>query len=322
MAGLNPHAGEGGLFGQEEKKIIKPAVDEARKHGINVRGPISPDAIFNLANGGLFDLVIAMYHDQGLIPLKLLSFNRSVNVTVGLPFVRTSVDHGTGFDIAGKGMANPQSLIEAIKVAAHFSRLNDPTTLAQITQELLAAYNRYPSKNLGQHFLVDPKVVGRISRAAQLNKNDLVIEIGSGLGVVTAELAREVYHLIAVEIDKELPKISQEVLKDLRQHQFCRRGYLENNLEELTLGRKYKVVGNLPYYITAPIIELLLDAEEKPERAVIMVQKEVAERMAAAPGTKQYGSFSIFCHFTRRWSLIHSFPNLLFTPGRKSVRRS
>ncbi|MCU0641148.1 MAG: 4-hydroxythreonine-4-phosphate dehydrogenase PdxA [Candidatus Margulisbacteria bacterium] len=122
VAGLNPHAGEHGLFGREEEKIIKPAVDEARRFGIDVRGPISPDAIFNLANAGVFDLVVAMYHDQGLIPLKLLAFNRSVNVTVGLPFVRTSVDHGTGFDIAGKGMANPQSLIEAVKVAAHFAR--------------------------------------------------------------------------------------------------------------------------------------------------------------------------------------------------------
>jgi 4-hydroxythreonine-4-phosphate dehydrogenase len=122
VAGLNPHAGESGIFGDEDLKIIKPAVDEAKKLGINVRGPISPDAIFYLANIGMFDIVVAMYHDQGLIPLKLLAFNRSVNMTVGLPIVRTSVDHGTGFDIAGKGWANPQSLIEAIKVAAHFSR--------------------------------------------------------------------------------------------------------------------------------------------------------------------------------------------------------
>ncbi len=122
VAGLNPHAGEGGIFGSEEKKAIKPAVDEAIKLGINVKGPISPDGIFYLANVGMFDIVIAMYHDQGLIPLKLLSFNRSVNVTVGLPIIRTSVDHGTGFDIAGKGWANPTSLIEAIKVAAHFSK--------------------------------------------------------------------------------------------------------------------------------------------------------------------------------------------------------
>ncbi|MDD5382928.1 MAG: 4-hydroxythreonine-4-phosphate dehydrogenase PdxA [Candidatus Margulisbacteria bacterium] len=123
VAGLNPHAGEAGIFGDEEIKIIGPAVNEAKKLGINVKGPISPDAIFYLANIGMFDIVIAMYHDQGLIPLKLLSFNKSVNVTVGLPIIRTSVDHGTGFDIAGKGWANPLSLIEAIKVTAHFARI-------------------------------------------------------------------------------------------------------------------------------------------------------------------------------------------------------
>lgn len=120
VAGLNPHAGESGIFGNEEKKIIKPAIEEARKLGINVNGPVSPDAIFYLANVGMFDLVIAMYHDQGLIPLKLLSFSHSVNVTVGLPIIRTSVDHGTGFDIAGKGWANPSSMIEAIRVATYF----------------------------------------------------------------------------------------------------------------------------------------------------------------------------------------------------------
>jgi 4-hydroxythreonine-4-phosphate dehydrogenase len=123
VAGLNPHAGEGGIFGNEEKDIIKPAVDEAKKQGINVQGPLSPDAIFYLAKLGMFDIVVAMYHDQGLIPLKLLSFNRSVNVTLGLPIIRTSVDHGTGFDIAGKGWANPQSLIQAIKVATHFAKV-------------------------------------------------------------------------------------------------------------------------------------------------------------------------------------------------------
>lgn len=118
VAGLNPHAGEGGIFGSEEEKIISPAVEEAKKLGINVKGPVSADAIFYLANLNMFDIVIAMYHDQGLIPLKLLSFNKSVNVTVGLPIIRTSVDHGTGFDIAGKGWANPSSMIQAIKVAA------------------------------------------------------------------------------------------------------------------------------------------------------------------------------------------------------------
>lgn len=121
VAGLNPHAGEGGIFGAEDEKIIRPAVDEAKKQGIDVKGPISADAIFYLANIGMFDIVVAMYHDQGLIPLKLLSFNRSVNTTIGLPIIRTSVDHGTGFDIAGKGWANPGSMVQAIKVAAMMS---------------------------------------------------------------------------------------------------------------------------------------------------------------------------------------------------------
>jgi 4-hydroxythreonine-4-phosphate dehydrogenase len=120
VAGLNPHAGENDLFGSEDRHQILPAILKARKLGINATGPVSPDAIFNLASRGMFDMVVAMYHDQGLIPMKLISFGKSVNVTVGLPFVRTSVDHGTGFDIAGKGMANPSSLIEAIKVAALF----------------------------------------------------------------------------------------------------------------------------------------------------------------------------------------------------------
>ncbi|MFH1617182.1 MAG: 4-hydroxythreonine-4-phosphate dehydrogenase PdxA [Candidatus Margulisiibacteriota bacterium] len=121
VAGLNPHAGEHGLFGDEEIKIIQPAVAEAKKAGISVTGPLPPDSIFHLERLGKFDIVVAMYHDQGLIPLKLMSFNRSVNVTVGLPIIRTSVDHGTGFDIAGKGWAKPDSLIQAIKVASHFA---------------------------------------------------------------------------------------------------------------------------------------------------------------------------------------------------------
>ncbi|MBI5699788.1 4-hydroxythreonine-4-phosphate dehydrogenase PdxA [Candidatus Saganbacteria bacterium] len=121
VAGLNPHAGEGGLFGREEIKQIAPAIKAARKLGIKAEGPISPDIIFNRAAAGAYGIVVAMYHDQGLIPLKLLSFGRSVNVTVGLPIIRTSVDHGTAFDIAGQNRADPGSMIEAVKAAVHFA---------------------------------------------------------------------------------------------------------------------------------------------------------------------------------------------------------
>lgn len=118
VAGLNPHAGEGGLFGREEIEIITPAVEEARQAGFDATGPYPPDTIFHRAGRGEFDVVVAMYHDQGHIPVKLAGFESGVNVSVGLPFVRTSVDHGTAFDIAGKGIASEQSLVEAIRLAA------------------------------------------------------------------------------------------------------------------------------------------------------------------------------------------------------------
>ncbi|HKA13196.1 MAG TPA: 4-hydroxythreonine-4-phosphate dehydrogenase PdxA [Candidatus Dormibacteraeota bacterium] len=119
VAGLNPHAGEGGLFGDEEAREIAPAVAEARAEGIDASGPWPPDTLFWRAKNGDFDLVVAMYHDQGHIPAKLGGFDEGVNVTLGLPFPRASVDHGTAFDIAGKGVARWTSMAAAIGVAAH-----------------------------------------------------------------------------------------------------------------------------------------------------------------------------------------------------------
>ncbi|MEZ5605815.1 MAG: 4-hydroxythreonine-4-phosphate dehydrogenase PdxA [Burkholderiaceae bacterium] len=118
VAGLNPHAGEGGLFGREEIEHIAPAIARAVAEGIDARGPFAPDTVFMRARGGAeFDLVIAMYHDQGLIPVKYLGVERGVNVTLGLPFVRTSPDHGTAFDLAGTGRADAGSLLAAIRMA-------------------------------------------------------------------------------------------------------------------------------------------------------------------------------------------------------------
>ena len=116
-AGLNPHAGEGGLFGREELDVIVPAVDAARARGLDVSGPISPDTVFMRARKGEFDVVVAMYHDQGLIPVKYLGVEQGVNVTLGLPLVRTSPDHGTAFDIAGTGRADAASLVQAVRMA-------------------------------------------------------------------------------------------------------------------------------------------------------------------------------------------------------------
>ncbi len=117
VCGLNPHAGEAGAFGREEIEEIIPAVSEASGNGINVEGPFPADTLFYSANKGEWDMVLAMYHDQGLIPFKMLAFDTGVNVTLGLPIIRTSPDHGTAFDIAWKGTANPRSMVEAIKSA-------------------------------------------------------------------------------------------------------------------------------------------------------------------------------------------------------------
>jgi 4-hydroxythreonine-4-phosphate dehydrogenase len=121
LAGLNPHAGEDGLLGTEEQQVLAPAVMAARARHIGIDGPFPGDTVFVRAVRGEFDAVIACYHDQGLIPVKLLAFGRAVNVTLGLPIIRTSVDHGTAFDIAGRGVADPSSMIEATMLAARLA---------------------------------------------------------------------------------------------------------------------------------------------------------------------------------------------------------
>jgi 4-hydroxythreonine-4-phosphate dehydrogenase len=121
LAGLNPHAGEHGVLGREDDAILAPAVRDGRERGIDITGPFPGDTVFVRAVQGEFDVVIACYHDQGLIPVKLIAFGQAVNVTLGLPMIRTSVDHGTALDIAGKGLANPESMIQAVLLAARLS---------------------------------------------------------------------------------------------------------------------------------------------------------------------------------------------------------
>lgn len=121
VAGLNPHAGEHGVFGHEEQDVIAPAVRQATRGRIRATGPLPADTLFGAAVRGAYDVVVAMYHDQGLIPLKTVAFGQCVNLTVGLPIIRTSVDHGTAYDIVGTGQADPHSLLEAIKLASQLT---------------------------------------------------------------------------------------------------------------------------------------------------------------------------------------------------------
>ena len=133
VAGLNPHAGEGGDFGDEEIKIIAPTVLAMKKKGFDVVGPLSGDTVFYYALRGDFDAVVAMYHDQGLAPLKAVAFDTGVNWTLGLPFIRTSPDHGTAYDIAGKGIANPLSMIAAIRLAKQLAAHKNETSVVKRT---------------------------------------------------------------------------------------------------------------------------------------------------------------------------------------------
>jgi 4-hydroxythreonine-4-phosphate dehydrogenase len=119
---LNPHCGEGGMFGNEEQTVIGPAIVAAQAEGINALGPLSADTLFHFAQQGAYDGVVAMYHDQGLIPLKMLHFDDGVNITLGLPIIRTSVDHGTAYDLAGTGRASEKSMLAAIRMAVGMAR--------------------------------------------------------------------------------------------------------------------------------------------------------------------------------------------------------
>jgi 4-hydroxythreonine-4-phosphate dehydrogenase len=131
IAGLNPHAGEDGALGDEDLTMVRPAVERLKAEGIDARGPLAADSLFHPAARASYDVALAMYHDQALIPIKTLAFNHAVNVTLGLPFVRTSPDHGTAFDIAGTGRADPASLIAALQLAARLSSRAQPVAAAR-----------------------------------------------------------------------------------------------------------------------------------------------------------------------------------------------
>ena len=192
VAGLNPHAGEDGLIGTEEAELIAPAIAELVAAGIAVTGPHSADTLFHAEARSAYDAVVAMYHDQALIPLKTLAFDRGVNVTLGLPFVRTSPDHGTAFALAGTGKARPDSFIAALRLAAELGKRRaaaaprhgrresaSPDGLPPLG-EVMRTLQLSARKSLGQHFILDLNLTRRIARAAGPLAGKTVVEIGPG----------------------------------------------------------------------------------------------------------------------------------------------
>ena len=189
------------------------------------------------------------------------------------------------------------------------------TSLADATKELLARYNFPPKKKLGQNFIIDQESVDRIVDAAKLSKEDLVIEIGTGLGTLTKALAKKAAKVISIEYDKLLFEMDKDILKDLTNIELIRDDFLMLGMDKLLEGVKdYKVVGNLPYYITAPIITKLIETRPMFSRAVITVQKEVAERLTAKPGTREYGTLSIFAQYHLMVSVVSFIAKTSFLP--------
>ena len=230
VAGLNPHAGEGGLFGDEEARIILPAIEAARREGIDASGPWPGDTVFMQARQGRFDVVVAQYHDQGLIPVKYLGLDQGVNITLGLPFVRTSPDHGTAFDIAGQGKADPASLQTAIdyafRLAAHSrTRRHEPSRFhlhADAQRPHRRGSRRVSGNRAGgrraPHWLQD---IGQpVEELARLNQRIKAAGASSYLEVVSQDLDSELtsvrvaldlgvdYLLGGTHVDEVLPLLA------------------------------------------------------------------------------------------------------------------
>lgn len=187
--------------------------------------------------------------------------------------------------------------------------------LSDATRQLLSAYHRHPRKSLGQHFLINEEILNRLVGAAQINPPDTVIEIGTGLGVLTEALAKTCQKVITIEYDKELLGISKEVLIKYSNIEYIGEDILKYDLENTTKRlNTYKIVSNLPYYITTPILNKIFQLSHKPALIVITVQKEIAERITAKPGSKNYSSLTIFTNFFCE-PFIHSLvPRFAFYP--------
>ena len=212
VAGLNPHAGENGALGEEDRTIVAPAVARLVADGIDARGPLPADSLFHKQARASYDAALCMYHDQALIPIKTLAFDHAVNVTLGLPFVRTSPDHGTAFDIAGTGTADRDESGRGAAAGGTAGHGRQPGPAYRIVtaapdglpplREVIRRHGLIAKKSLGQNFLLDLNLAARIARAAGALAGATVLEIGPGPGGLTrALLALGAARVIAVERD-------------------------------------------------------------------------------------------------------------------------
>ncbi len=305
VAGLNPHAGESGHLGREEIDVIAPALEIVRREGIRAEGPLPADTLFTARVLAGADAVLAMYHDQGLPVLKHASFGHAVNVTLGLPVIRTSVDHGTALDLAGAGRGRFRKP-GGRGGARHRPRAARP--------RLGGAMLPRPKKRLGQHFLTDRHYLARIVAEIAPQAGDAMVEIGPGPGALTERLTQIVRPLHVVEIDRELAA-------GLRAR-FAPEQVIVHEADALDfdfacLPAGLRVVGNLPYNVSTPLLFHVASFAPRIRDCVFMLQKEVVERMVAEPATADYGRLSVMLQYRFSMSLAFRVPPGAFTPPPK-----
>ena len=315
FTGLNPHAGENGAIGREEIELINPAAEVLRREGVNITDARPADTIFAEALSGNYDAVIAMTHDQGLIPVKTLDFWGGVNCTLGLPFIRTSPDHGTAYEAAARGDARPDSLIAAIRLAADMAgaRMSE-------RQPLTDAPAR---KALGQHFLHDPDILRRTALAAGPVERRTVIEVGPGPGGLTRALLEEgAAKIIAVEADERFAEAlrgwpdAQTGRLHIHQRDARKVGW-EKLIADAGGKTPAMIVANLPYNVGTPLLVNWLKAGSWRGEMALMFQKEVAERVCAQPNTKAYGRLAILAQAVCKTHIAFTLPPGAFKPPPK-----
>src|SRR5690554_2710056 len=315
VLGLNPHAGEDGHLGSEELNIIIPTLARLRQRGLRLTGPLPADTAFTPRHLQGHNAVLAMYHDQSLPVLKFAGFGEAVNITLGLPFIRTSVDHGTAFDLAGSGRAEPGSLIAATKLAVKLAQqlMQKKDTLENQNMQHQAR------KRFGQHFLTDTSVVERMVRAIAPTDEQIVVEIGPGQGALTLPLLDQIKHLHVVELDRDLiEQLERRIAK--QRITIHSADALKFDLSSLVKdGQRIRVVGNLPYNISTPLMFHLLDQVDVIEDMHFMLQKEVVDRLVAAPSTSDWGRLSMMIQYYCHNDYLFFVPPTAFSPDRKSV---
>ena len=327
LSGLNPHAGEDGSLGTEDHNIIAPAVAALRASGLDVRGPLPADTMFHAAARKTYDCAICMYHDQALIPLKTLAFDDGVNVTLGLPFVRTSPDHGTAFDIAGTGRANPSSLIAALKLAARMTSSRCRRGMSAIDdlpplREVIQRHGLSAKKSLGQNFLLDLNLTARIARAAGDLAQTTVVEVGPGPGGLTrALLALGARHVIAIERDERAVAALEEIAQKYPGRlTIVAADAMTFDPRPLLGGTRAKIVANLPYNIATPLLIGWLSTEPWPpwfDEMILMFQREVAERIVAEVGDDAYGRLAVFAGWRTEAKILFDIAPSAFVPPPK-----